>query len=155
MDPYNTPAAPQPGSTTDTEPTAWAEPIRTEPVAEPATEVPDEGGRSATAREWMTQLQGMIDNLATHAAPVMREIGAKAAELAAAAGEKAGPFAQRAAEATAQAGSKVAERGREVAAELRRDAAKETNGNSADPTPPVAVGAGGRTTSDTAETVGE
>ncbi len=81
----------------------------------------DDGSRGATSREWLAQLQAMIDNVATAAAPVMREIGAKAAELAAAAGERAGPFAQKAAEATAHAGSKVAERGREVAAELRRD----------------------------------
>jgi hypothetical protein len=153
MDPYNTPAAPQPGSSTDTEPAAWTEPTPTESIAQPAAETSDEGGRSATAREWMTQLQGMIDNLATHAAPVMREIGAKAAELAAAAGEKAGPFAQRAAEATAQAGSKVAERGREVAAELRRDAARESNGDGADETPPVAIGAGAGSTSESDETI--
>jgi hypothetical protein len=87
-----------------------------------------ESGRSAAGREWMTQLQSMIDNLATTAAPVMREIGAKAAELAALAGEKAGPIAHRAADVTATAGTKVAERGREVAAELRRDAAR--NGDS-------------------------
>jgi hypothetical protein len=86
-------------------------------------------GRSATAKEWLSQLQSMIDNLATNAAPVVKEIGAKAAELAVLAGEKAGPFAQRAADATAVAGSKVAERGRVVAAELRRDAGKGTNGN--------------------------
>jgi hypothetical protein len=87
-----------------------------------------EGGRGAAGREWVSQLQSMIDNLATNAAPVVREIGAKAAELAALAGEKAGPFAHRAADATATAGTKVAERGREVAAELRRDAAR--NGDS-------------------------
>lgn len=80
-----------------------------------------EAGRDR-AKEWITQLQAMIDNLATHAAPVAREIGAKAAELAALAGEKAGPIAHKAAEATAAAGGKVAERGREVAADLRRDA---------------------------------
>jgi hypothetical protein len=79
----------------------------------------------ANAREWMTQLQSMIDNLATNAAPVIREIGAKAAELAALAGEKAGPIAHKAADVTATAGSKVAERGREVAAELRRDAGRD------------------------------
>ncbi len=87
----------------------------------------DEGSdtsRGATGREWVAQLQSMIDNLATNAAPVVREIGAKAAELAALAGEKAGPFAHRAADVTATAGTKVAERGREVAAELRRDAAR-------------------------------
>ena len=88
-------------------------------------------GRGAAGREWVAQLQSMIDNLATSAAPVVREIGAKAAELAALAGEKAGPFAHRAADATATAGSKVAERGREVAAELRRDAAR--NGDSETP----------------------
>lgn len=80
------------------------------------------------AKEWITQLQAMIDNLATHAAPVAREIGAKAAELAALAGEKAGPIAHKAAEVTAAAGGKVAERGREVAADLRRDPAASTNG---------------------------
>ena len=87
-----------------------------------------ESGRGAAGREWVSQLQSMIDNLATNAAPVIREIGAKAAELAALAGEKAGPIAHRAADVTATAGTKVAERGREVAAELRRDAAR--NGDS-------------------------
>jgi hypothetical protein len=80
------------------------------------------------AKEWLVQLQAMIDNLATHAAPVAREIGAKAAELAALAGEKAGPIAHKAAEVTAAAGGKVAERGREVAADLRRDPNTTTNG---------------------------
>jgi hypothetical protein len=84
----------------------------------------DTGDSGRAAREWMSQLQSMIDNLATTAAPVIREIGAKAAELAALAGEKAGPIAHKAADATASAGSKVAERGREMAAELRRDAGR-------------------------------
>jgi hypothetical protein len=87
-----------------------------------------ETGHSTSGREWVSQLQAMIDNLATNAAPVVREIGAKAAELAALAGEKAGPIAHRAADVTATAGTKVAERGREVAAELRRDAGR--NGDS-------------------------
>jgi hypothetical protein len=78
------------------------------------------------AREWLAQLQGMIENLATQAAPVVREVGIKAAELAAIAGEKAGPVAQRAAELTGQAGLKLAERSREFATDLRRDAGKET-----------------------------
>ncbi len=82
------------------------------------------------AGEWLTQLQAMIDNVATHAGPVARQIGAKAAELAAIAGEKAGPIAHKAAEVTAAAGEKVAERGREVAADLRRDPA--TNGQGSD-----------------------
>ena len=54
---------------------------------------------------------------------MVREIGAKAAELAAVAGDKAGPVAQRAAEMTADAGQKLAARSRDLAAELRRDMA--------------------------------
>ena len=151
MDPYNTPAAPQPGSTTDTEPAAWAEPVPTEPTAGPEAEASEEGGRSATAREWMTQLQGMIDNLATHAAPVMREIGAKAAELAALAGEKAGPVAQKAAEVTGKAGEKLAVKGRDLATELRRDAAAakpnaETAGDIAESTSAESTTSDDRTT---------
>jgi hypothetical protein len=88
-------------------------------------------GETTHGREWLSQLQAMIDNVATQAAPVMREIGAKAAELAAIAGEKAGPIAHKAAEVTESAGTKLAERGRVVAADLRRDAAErrgETGG---------------------------
>lgn len=74
-------------------------------------------------REWLTQLQQMIEQLATQAGPVVREVGAKAAELAALAGEKAGPVAHRAATLTSEAGVKLAERSRDFAAEIRRDQA--------------------------------
>ena len=80
------------------------------------------------AKEWLAQLQSMIDNVATHAGPVARQIGIKAAELAALAGEKAGPIAHKAADVTAAAGEKVAERGRDLAADLRRDAATDGQG---------------------------
>jgi hypothetical protein len=91
-----------------------------------ATSEPGSGWTTGTTSqaegpEWLAQLQSMIEGLATQAAPVVREIGAKAAELAALAGEKAGPIAHRAAEATEHAGARIAERGRVVAAELRRD----------------------------------
>jgi hypothetical protein len=89
---------------------AWTEP-------EPTT------GGTGQAREWVAQLQAMIERIATQSAPVIREVGAKAAELAALAGEKAGPVAQRAAEFTGKAGEKLAEKSRDLAAELRRDAA--------------------------------
>ncbi len=75
----------------------------------------------ATAKEWLAQLEHMIESLATQAAPVIRQVGAKAAELAALAAEKAGPIAHRAAELTEVAGAKVAERSRQLAEELRRE----------------------------------
>lgn len=75
---------------------------------------------SASAQAWLTQLQAIIDNLATQSAPVVREVGAKAAEIAAMAAERAGPLALRAADATAQATIRVAERSRNFAADLRR-----------------------------------
>jgi len=91
---------------------------------------PEQGAADtgAKAREWLAQLQAMIENLATQAAPVVKEISAKAAELAAIAGDKAGPVAQKAADYTGQAGQKLAEKSRELAGELRRDvaASKET-----------------------------
>jgi hypothetical protein len=86
------------------------------------------GGRRDQAREWVTQLQTMIEQLTTQAAPVVREVGAKAAELAALAGEKAGPVAHRAAEFTAEAGMKIAGRSRDLATELRRDVAGRGEG---------------------------
>jgi hypothetical protein len=86
---------------------------------------------AATGREWLSQLQSMIDKAATQAAPVMREVAAKAAELAAVAGEKAGPVAARAAEMTADAGHRIAERSRDFAADIRaQQAAKGEGGGS-------------------------
>ena len=94
-----------------------------------------EADRSAQAREWLGQLQQMIENLANQAVPVARQIGAKAAELAAVAGEKAGPIATRAAEVTAGAGTRLAERSRSLATELRSqpDAADDRAAVGSDP----------------------
>jgi len=91
-----------------------------------------------TGREWLAQLQTMIENAATQAAPVMREVAAKAAELAAVAGEKAGPVAARAAELTAEAGHRIAERSRDLASELRRDQAAKGEAPEPGMTPPEA-----------------
>ena len=76
----------------------------------------------------------MIDSIATQAAPVVRQVGAKAAELAAVAADRAGPLAHRAADATADASVKIAERSRTWAADLRNRAADITgdNGDDAD-----------------------
>ncbi len=78
--------------------------------------------RAAAGREMLVQLQQMIDTLATQAAPVMREVAAKAAELAAVAGTKAGPIAHKAAGVTEMVGQRVAARSKDLAAELRRPA---------------------------------
>jgi hypothetical protein len=76
--------------------------------------------RPRAGREMLIQIQQMIDTLATQAAPVMREVAAKAAELAAVAGEKAGPLAHKAAGMTESMGQRMAARSKEVAADLRR-----------------------------------
>lgn len=85
----------------------------------------------ARFRDWMAQLQTMIDGLTTAAAPHVREIAAKAAELAAKAGDAAGPFAKRAAHATSDVGQKVASKSRDFAADMRRMTESEAapNGN--------------------------
>lgn len=81
-----------------------------EPVGEEA---------AAKGREWLAQLESMIQDVATQAAPVARQVAAKAAELTAVAAVKAGPIAQRAAEVTTDAGQKLAERAQSLASELR------------------------------------
>ena len=101
-------------------------------TGEAADDDPGAARRAATTgREWLAQLQTMIENAATQAAPVMREVAAKAADLAAVAGEKAGPVAARAAELTAEAGHKIAERSKDLATELRRDQAARGEGPAA------------------------
>jgi hypothetical protein len=89
---------------------------------------------NTTAERMLAQLQSMIDSIATQAAPVVRQVGIKAAELAAAAADKAGPIAHKAADATADASVKIAERSRVIAADLRREASG-ANGTSADDAP--------------------
>ena len=84
----------------------------------------DEEGPSARGREWLGQLQEMIDRVAAEAGPVARDVAAKAAELAAVAGEKAGPFARRAADVTGDVGTRVAERSRRFADDMRHRAAE-------------------------------
>ena len=87
-----------------------------------------EGDSTANAKgsEWLSQLQAMINDITTQAAPVARQVAAKAAELTAVAAVKAGPIAQRAAEVTTDAGQKLAERAQSLAAELRAADAGET-----------------------------
>jgi hypothetical protein len=127
-------------------------PNDTPPAEEPAPEGASDAwgadtadaGTEATpeAREWMGQLESMIRGIATQAAPVAKEIGAKAAELAAVAAVKAGPAAQRAAELTSEYGSKFAERAQAVAADLRSSAATDASANGVSSTNGHAADAG-------------
>src|SRR6186997_1938909 len=113
-----------------------------------------DGDSTANAKgsEWLSQLQTMINDITTQAAPVARQVAAKAAELTAVAAVKAGPIAQRAAEVTTDASQKLAERANNLAAELRgeipgtpaedvpwADAADATADASADAPPPAAT----------------
>ncbi len=88
--------------------------------AAPETAPDDAPSKSASGREMLVQLQQMIDTITTQAAPVVRDVAAKAAELAAVAGEKAGPFAYKAAGATEAFGQKVAAKSKDWATELRK-----------------------------------
>jgi hypothetical protein len=115
---------------------------------------PQSGDAGAKAREWVAQLQAMIENLATQAGPVVKEVGAKAAELAALAGEKAGPVAAKAAELTGQAGQKLAVKGRDLAAELRRDVATSKVGETTAETAADMADAASELTSDEPTTTG-
>ncbi len=115
------------------------------PPAEPAADkgtTPEAHPASSQAREWLAQLQQMIDQVAAHAAPVARDIAAKAAELAAVAGDKAGPFAKRAAERTEVVGARVADRSRRFAVEIRNKAEGAEPAASAGAAEPPAEAAG-------------
>ncbi len=93
-----------------------------DPITEdqPGTEPASEGSSASTkAREWLAQLEAMIQDVATQAAPVARQVGAKAAELAAVAAVKAGPVAHKAADLTTDYGQRFAEKAQSVAADLR------------------------------------
>ena len=83
------------------------------------------------------QLDSIIENLGSYAAPVLREIAARAAELAAKAGEAAGPMAHKAAEKTGEVGGRLATKGREVASDLRRDKAVAGSASGTAPLEPV------------------
>ncbi len=114
--------------------------------AAPGTPPAVEGSPSGDGREWIAQLQHMIDRITSEAGPAARDVAAKAAELAAVAGqkagpvardvatkaadlaavagEKAGPIAKRAAAVTGDVGSRVADRSRRLAEDLRHRGAE-------------------------------
>jgi hypothetical protein len=99
-----------------------------------STATPPRSG-PAGAEPAVRQLDSIIENLASYATPVLREIAARAADLAAKAGEAAGPMAHKAADKTEEVAGRLATRGREVASDLRRDPANPgaTTGTTVDP----------------------
>lgn len=73
----------------------------------------------ATAAGILDSVRDVVDGLAERAAPTVRELSARAAELTAIAADKAAPLAKRAGEVTADASGKLASKSREWASELR------------------------------------
>jgi hypothetical protein len=114
MDPDTNPRR---SAMTDQQPLDAAEPT----IETPAEEASSESAASSRAREWLSQLETMIQNVAREATPVAREVGAKAAELAAVAAVKAGPAAQKAAAVTTEYGQRFAEKAQSVAADWRHE----------------------------------
>lgn len=85
----------------------------------------DKSAGSTTAASILDSVRDVVDELAERAAPTVRELSARAAELTAIAADKAAPFAKRAGEATADASGKLAEKSREWASGLRSVATAE------------------------------
>jgi hypothetical protein len=104
---------------------------------DPATSDPGGASRPAATEPAIRQLDSIIENLASYATPVLREIAAKAADLAAKAGDAAGPMAHKAADKTEAAGGRLSTRSRELASDLRRDTAVAKSGTGTPPLEPV------------------
>ena len=89
-------------------------------------EAPPEPGRSgaaSSAASILDSVRDAVDDLAERAAPAVRELSARAAELTAKAADKAAPLVKRAGEVTADASGKLASKSREWASELRASVA--------------------------------
>lgn len=73
----------------------------------------------ATSASFLDAIRDVVDSLAERAAPAVRELSARAAELTAVAADRAAPLVKRAGEATADASGKLAAKSREWASDLR------------------------------------
>ena len=101
---------------------------------EPPAEARAAGGSTATAI--LDTVRDVVDDIAERAAPTVRELSARAAELTAIAADKAAPLAKRAGEVTADASGKLATKSREWASGLRSTTAGTPGGE--DSPPPTA-----------------
>lgn len=104
-------------------------------TSEPSQPSTDKSPGATTAASILESVRDVVDELAERAAPTMRELSARAAELTAIAADKAAPFAKRAGEATADASGKLAEKSREWASELRAVATAEPETGTGGPAP--------------------
>lgn len=91
------------------------------------------GPTGSTAASILDSVRDVVDDLAERAAPTVRELSARAAELTAIAADKAAPFAKRAGEVTADASGKLATKSREWASELRSSAATDNRDGGTSP----------------------
>jgi hypothetical protein len=105
----------------------------TPPPSELVPRAPGDLGHDSEPNPVISQLESMIQNVASYATPVLREVAARAAELAAKAGEAAGPIAHKAAGVTEDVGARLATKGRAVASDLRERSHGGEGGSSSDP----------------------
>jgi hypothetical protein len=92
-------------------------------TTEPSPADTAKGSGATSATSILESVRDVVDDLAERAAPTVRELSARAAELTAIAADKAAPFAKRAGEVTADASGKLASKSREWASELRASVA--------------------------------
>jgi len=76
-------------------------------------------GAGARAADVLESIRDAVEDFAEKAAPTVRELSAKAAEIVAIAADKAVPLAQKAGEVTADASGRLAEKSRHWASEVR------------------------------------
>ena len=122
--------------TESTNPTPADEPKADETFTwtnEPSDTGDAKGTGAATAASILESVRDVVDDLAERAAPTVRELSARAAELTAIAADKAAPFAKRAGEVTADASGKLATKSREWASELRASVATADRPSEAGP----------------------
>jgi hypothetical protein len=100
----------------------------------------DSGRSGSTATGILESVRDAVDELAERAAPSVRELSARAAELTAIAADRAAPLAKRAGELTADASGKLASKSREWAADLRASVTTAEHPSDDAPTSPAPTG---------------
>jgi hypothetical protein len=155
--PYDNPADPEPtGSTPDAAGSSGGSGGRPAGDSIPgwdagSTSASDDAGATPGDR-MLSQLQSMIDTIATQAKPVARQIGLKAAELTALAADRAVPAAHKAGDVAADASGKLATRSREFAEAMRRELGISGEGQPATADPDDAGAGGSSAASDVGST---